>query len=307
MKFIVYGAGAIGAYFGGRLVEAGEDVTFFVRERRAQQLADGLCIESPEGNFTASVHVATAVAQVSEADVIIVALKGYHVADALPQIIELAQKTNAYVLPLLNGIEHVTLLQQQLGNDKVLGGFAAIIATLNEQGHVLHSSKGSSVQFGALHTSQQSIVEKLAALNERVNTSFIASHNILAGMWKKYMLITAFSGVTSATQQPARALNMYAPTLKLAQSIVYEVAQLAKLEGVTITDDEVAKEASRLAKFDDAMTSSMHQDLRKGLPLEVEHLHGGALRLAQKHGVDVPFITCIYGILQPYANGQVAE
>lgn len=303
MNIIVYGAGAIGAYFGGRLVEAGQNVTFFVRQKRAEQLAKGLVLESPEGRFEASVQLATDVEQLSTADVVIIAVKGYHFQEALPQIVDIATRTGAYVLPLLNGIEHVTLLQQQLGEQKVIGGFASIIATLNEQGHVVHSSKGSNIQFGALHDSQQNIVAELAALDGALRTSFVVSDDILKGMWKKYMLITAFSGITASTQQPASALQ-HAPTLHVAQAMIREMAQLAQLEGVALTTDEVEKEVARIAKFGGAQTSSMHQDLRKGLPLEVEHLHGAALRLAQKHGVMIPTVSTIYGILQPYAAGQ---
>ncbi|OCS84393.1 ketopantoate reductase family protein [Caryophanon latum] len=302
MNIIVYGAGAIGAYFGGRFAEAGANVTFFVRERRAAQLANGLTIESPEGNFHAHVHTATTVNDVTAADVIIVAVKGYHFKDALPQIVELANKTNAYVLPLLNGIEHVTLLRKSLGEHRVIGGFASIIATLNEQGHIIHSSKGSNIQIGALAAEQQPIVDELAAMSERMHTNVVAQSDIVKGMWKKYMLIAAFSGITSTTQQPASSMQHEA-TLNVAKTIVRELAQLAQLEGVSFTADEIEKEASRLEKFKGDVTSSMHQDLRKGLPLEVEHLHGGALRIAQKHDVTVPTIATVYGILQPYAHG----
>lgn len=304
MKFIVYGAGAIGAYFGGRLVEAEQDVTFFVREKRAAQLASGLVIESPEGNVNTYVNVATTLEQTTTADVLIVAVKGYHFTEALPQIVAIAKKTGAYVLPLLNGIEHVIHLQEQLGKEKVLGGFASIIATLNEQGHVVHASKSSNIQFGALHDTQQSIVHALANLDETLKTSFIVNSDILKGMWKKYMLITAFSGITTTTQQPASAMQHEA-TLHVAQTIVREMASIAALEGVQIVEGEVEKEASRLEKFSGTQTSSMHQDMRKGLPLEVEHLHGAALRIAKKHRVSVPTIATIYGILQPHAAGQL--
>lgn len=306
MKFIVYGAGAIGAYFGGRLVEAKQDVTFFVRQRRAEQLsAHGLRLESPEGAFTAHVQVATTVEEVQQADVILVAVKGYHLKEALPQIIQLAKQTNAYVLPLLNGIEHVTHLQQALGEEQVLGGFASIIATLNEQGHVLHTSGSSAIQIGTLHPSQRNVIEAIGALQPHVHTNIIVNENIRKGMWSKYMFITAFSGITAATQQPAQAIIEQPATEATAKQIVYEMGQIARLEGVAFSDEEIEKEASRLVKFKPHMTSSMHQDLRKGLPIEVEHLHGGALRIAHNHDIKLPTIATIYGILKPYEHGQL--
>lgn len=305
MKILVYGAGAIGAYFGGRLLEAGEDVTFFVRPRRAQQLQRaGLRIQSPEGAFVAP-HVQTAsdIAELGQINLIIVAVKGYHLEEAIPQIVDIAQRKGAFVMPLLNGMEHITQLQQQLGKDKVIGGFASIIATLNNQGHVLHTSGSSAIQIGALHEAQQDIIDYLVALNERIHTSIVLKDDILKGMWSKYIFITAFSGITSAMQQPAGSITSNDATLQTAKHIVYEMSAIARAEGIPYSDEEIEKEAGRLAKFKSNMTSSMHQDMRKGLPIEVEHLHGGALRLAKQHNIATPTIATIYGVLKPYELG----
>ena len=153
MNILVHGAGALGAYFGGRLLEADLNVSFFVRERRSAQLAkEGLKIYSPEGNFERKdVTVYTSPEKVKNIDLVILAVKGYHLDQAIPQIQTIVQRTGAFVLPLLNGVEHLEKLQQAIGKEKVLGGFASIIATLNEQGHVVHTSGSSAIKFGALH------------------------------------------------------------------------------------------------------------------------------------------------------------
>ena len=123
-------------------------------------------------------------------------------------------------------------------------------------------------------------------------------------MWNKYIFITAFSGITSATQLPAGCIASNEATYKVARKVIYEMAMLARKEEIELSVYEVESMATRLKGFAKEATSSMHQDLRKGLPIEVEHLHGGALRFAAKHQVAIPVIETIYGILKPYENGR---
>ena len=305
MNILVQGAGALGAYFGGRLLEAGHNVSFFVREKRAAQLAtEGLKLNSPEGIFeTKDVTTYTLPEQVKNVDLIILAIKGYHLDQAIPQLQAIVEQTNTFVLPLLNGMEHLEKLQQAVGAEKVLGGFASIIATLNEQGHVVHSSGSSAIKFGALHDDQLAICEQLAAMNEQVKTNIIREQNILKHMWKKYIFIAAFAGMTSAMQLPSGYMAENAASFAVGKKVIYEMSMLAKHEGIQLADEEIEAMANSLIGFKKDATSSMHQDMRKGLQIEVEHLHGGALRFAAKHHVEIPVIETLYGILKPYENG----
>lgn len=306
MNILVHGLGALGGNFGGRLLEAGLNVSFFVREKRAEQIKkEGFKIFSPEGNFESTyVKTYTKLEDVKEADLIILAVKGYHLDQAIPQVVQMVEQTNAFVLPLLNGIEHIRKLQQAVGEEKVIGGFAQIIATLNEKGHIIHSSKSSVIRFGPLHEKQEEICSQLEKLHNKVKTNLIKEESILKEMWKKYIFITAFSGVTSAMQLPAGFIKDYEATFQVGKNAVYEMAHLAQLEGIHLTEEEIEKEANRLKGFPKDATSSMHQDMRKGLPLEVEHLHGGALRMAGKHRLLMPVIETLYGLLKPYEKGN---
>lgn len=306
MNILVQGAGALGAYFGGRMLEAGQHISFFVREKRAQQLEkEGLKIISPEGDFsTKELKIYTSVEEVKDIDLLILAIKGYHLKEALPQVEKIVKQNNAFVLPLLNGIEHMELLQNTVGKEKVLGGFAAIIATLNEQGHVIHTSKGSMMKFGPLHDSQLEICDQLEAIHTQVKTRIIREEEILKHMWIKYIFITAFAGITSATQLPAGFISKHEAVYRVVKNIVHEMCMLAEKEGIVLAEEEAERIAERVKNHHKEATSSMHQDLRKGLPIEVEHLQGGALRLAEKHDLKLPVVETIYGILKPYEFGQ---
>ena len=305
MNILVQGAGALGAYFGGRLLVAGQNVSFFVREKRAAQLTnEGLKINSPEGNFESKeVTIFTSVEKVKNIDLVILAVKGYHLDQVIPQVQTIVHQTGAFVLPLLNGIEHLDKLRQAIGKEKVIGGFASIIATLNEKGHVEHTSGSGTFKFGILHEQQTEICMKLEVLHSHVKMNLVREENILKHMWKKYIFITAFSGITSAMQLPSGFITSSDATFATAKKVIIEMTMLAGLEGIILTNQEVERVTNTLLGFKKEATSSMHQDLRKGLPIEVEHLHGGALRLASKHQVEVPVIETLFGILKPYENG----
>ncbi|RLL45445.1 2-dehydropantoate 2-reductase [Oceanobacillus piezotolerans] len=306
MKVLFHGAGALGGYFGGRMLEAGYNVSYLVRERRAEQLRkEGLKIHSPAGDYeNKEVKLYTSTEEIEEMDLIILAVKGYHLQQAIPQIKVIAQRTGAFVLPLLNGMEHIQQLREAVGIEKVLGGFASIIATLNDKGHVIHSNKGSAIKFGALHEAQVGICEKLEEINHDIQAAILREDDILKHMWKKYIFITAFSGVTSATKLPAGFIANIEATYRVARNVVLEMSQLAGKEGISFSEEEVDKIVSSMRGLAKEATSSMHQDLRKGLPIEVEHLHGGALRMAAKHDLQLPVIETLYGLLKPYENGE---
>jgi 2-dehydropantoate 2-reductase len=137
-----------------------------------------------------------------------------------------------------------------------------------------------------------------------VKTKLVREENILKHMWKKYIFITAFSGITSAMQLPSGFIASSKATFAVAKKVFLEMTMLAVQEGIILTGQEVETVTNTLTSFKKEATSSMHQDMRKGLPIEVEHLHGGALRLAAKHQVEVPVIETLYGILKPYENGR---
>jgi len=305
MKIVVLGAGALGAYFGARWQEAGHEVINLVREGRAEQLEKhGLQLHSKMGDYTVPEPViARDPEEIEDADLVFLAVKGYHLHGTLDWLKQLVQK-GAKVFPVLNGMEHISILQKELGEEAVIGGLSYIIATLDEKGHVVHSSEFHDLVFGPLHPSQQSICEELAFACNQANLNGSLSPNILEDMWKKYMFISAFSGITTAVNQPIGEIRSYPQTLRIAEHVLFEMKELANAHQVSLTDEQAAKAFENLRKLDHDMTSSMHQDRRKGLPLEVEHLHGGALRLGSEVGLSMPYTETIHAMIKPYETYQ---
>ncbi|AIF42330.1 ketopantoate reductase family protein [Virgibacillus sp. SK37] len=303
MRLVILGAGALGAYFGSRFQEAGADVTFLVREKRAEQLKEeGLKIHSKQGDYEVNhFKVEIAPENIPSADIVVVGVKGYHLEGTFEQLDVLVKK-GAFILPVLNGIEHIDVLQERYGHDRVLGGLAFIIATLDENGHVVHSSNFHDLVFGALDPKQEQVCEQLDDLATKANMDAKNSPAILQELWKKYMFINAFSGITTAVNLPIGPIRDQKPTFHLAKMILHEMKLLANSYGAKITDTDAEKAINNLLHLDKEATSSMHQDRRKGLTLEVEHLHGGALRLAEKQELSLPYIEAIYGTIKPYEH-----
>ncbi|SIS48968.1 ketopantoate reductase family protein [Salimicrobium flavidum] len=301
MKIVMMGAGAIGAYFGTRWHDAGHTVINLVREGRAEQLrTHGMKINSPvENTEWNDPNVATDPSEIEEPDLVVLAVKGYHIEGALPWLKDLVKK-GAKVLPLLNGVEHYATLEKELGEEAVLGGLAFIIATLDDKGHVEHTSEFHDIVFGPLHPSQEAICEELSVASNQAVMNIRMSSDILEEIWKKYMFITAFSGITTAMNTAIGEIRDSPPTFRIAERMLEDMQRLSVAHGVKIGQKEVDHAFKQLKKLEDHMTSSMHQDRRKGLPLEVEHLHGGAMRLASEKKLTLPYIETIYGIIKPH-------
>ncbi|WP_042220454.1 ketopantoate reductase family protein [Oceanobacillus manasiensis] len=300
MKVVIAGAGALGGYFGARLHETGAEVTFLVREKRAAQLKEqGLHISSKQGDYTIKQpNITTDVSSIPEADLVLAGVKGYHLDGILDPLKVLSEK-GAYVLPVLNGIEHIELLQQHLGKEAILGGLSFIIATLDNKGHVIHSSDFHDLIFGPLYPEQREVCEKLKALFDKANFHATLTENILQEMWKKYSFINAFSGITTATNLAIGEIRKHPETFQIAKELLKEMKQLANAYGAELKNEHIEGAKKKLLTLEAEATSSMHQDRRKGLQLELDHLHGGAIRLAEKAEVNLPYTKTIYGIIKP--------
>ncbi|MFU2016810.1 ketopantoate reductase family protein [Peribacillus butanolivorans] len=303
LNIVIIGAGALGSYFGGRLQQAGQHVQYLVRKKRAQQLKEnGLRITSPHGNYDFNeLHIIEDVKKIEQVDLVILAVKGQHLQGTIPDLKLLVEK-GAKILPLLNGIEHISILQDELSEAAVIGGSAFIIATLNEKGHVIHSNKNHDLIFGPLHPSQTKICDEFEQVVSSAIMGASRTENILIRMWIKYMFITAFSGVTTASNLPIGTIRRFPETNRLLEHVLIEMKQLANAYNVGITEQNVAQALENMAGLPDESTSSMHQDLRKGQTLEVEHLQGGALRLAEKVNLKLPVIETLYGLIKPFEN-----
>jgi 2-dehydropantoate 2-reductase len=301
MDITVIGAGAVGGYFGTRLQEVGANVTFLVREKRYNELEkNGLCITSTHGNCTVSnIQTVLDAQDIPFCDLVLLAVKGYHLEAVIPKIQPLIDK-GAKILPLLNGVEHYEKLQQQFGKENIIGGLCFIITTLDKNGHIIHTSQQHDMIFGALHEVQIELCNALNKLTKKATMNARYSAHILEDIWEKYAFITAYSGITTASRLPIGSLREEKASVELLQTVLQEMKQLSSAYEVDLGENFVEETVGQMYQLPTESTSSMHQDFRKGLQLEVEGLHGGAVRLAHAVELKLPVVETLYALIKPH-------
>lgn len=304
IKILVVGAGAVGGYFGGRLLEKGGDVTFLVREKRKQQLAEhGLKVESINGSFTLQPKTISAGEDVKPYDVILVSTKAYHL-DGVLDSIEPYVGDSTMILPLLNGIAHVEVLQKRFGKDLIIGGLCIVESTLDENGTVLQKSPSHDLVFGELSGEQ---TDRILALDEAFSgtkANIRRSDTILQEMWHKYIFITTMSGVTSLMRAPIGPVRDTIGGQEILTQFISEVVQVTRTIGAPVAEDIETTTLNRINQLGYQMKSSMQRDMEKGLPTEADHLQGYLYEAAGQYGIDVPLLQLIYGNLKVYETNR---
>src|SRR5450631_1481304 len=194
MRILVVGAGAIGGYFGGRLLAAGRDVTFLVRPRRAAELADaGLVIKSPNGDVTLKNPPAVQADKLTEKfDVVLLSCKAFDLDDAIRSFAPAVGRETA-IIPMLNGMRHLDVLDAKFGRERVLGGLCAIAVTLNDKREVVQLAPMQSLTSGERDGKLSDRVRAIAEGMASGKFDSAASETILPDMWEKWVFLASLA------------------------------------------------------------------------------------------------------------------
>jgi 2-dehydropantoate 2-reductase len=282
MRILVVGAGSIGGYFGGRLLEAGRDVTFLVRARRAAQLASaGLVIRSPVGDAKLPAPpTVSAEALRTPFELVLLSCKAYDLNGAMDSMAG-AVGPRTSVLPLLNGLAHLDVLASRFGAARILGGLCVISSTLEPDGRIVHLNNAQLLAFGERDGSRSA---RAAAIESALSgTLFEArcSDAILQEMWEKWVFIAAAAGVT-CLMRAAIGDIVAAGAADLATALFEECAAIAARNGYPPRVDSVRQSLQVLTAAGSPITASMFRDIEYGAPIESEQILGDLLRRAGK-------------------------
>lgn len=304
MNIAVIGAGAVGGYFGGKLAKAGIPVTFLVREKRKKQLeARGLCIQSVHGNFTIQPRCVLSADEIENPDLVIIAVKNYQLDGAMKDL-ETFIHHGAKILPLMNGVQHIERLASAFGHSKILGGLCYVESTLNEFGDIIQKSTMQDIVFGALSSeTDPSFLQEVESLFLTSKVNIKLTSEILTELWTKYIFLVTLSGVTTAIRNPIGVALNDSVTFAFLKDLVEELTNLARSLKIKLPEDFSKQIIDKLEKANPDMTSSMHRDLQKGLPLELESLQGAILNMAREQRVETPCTRAIYALLHPFVQG----
>jgi 2-dehydropantoate 2-reductase len=301
MKILVVGAGATGGYFGGRLVEGGQDVTFLVRKHRAEALAkDGLVIRSAAGDLTIpSPKTLQADTLKQPFDLIIVSCKAYHLKQVVQDMAP-AVGPQTMILPLLNGMRHLDELDARFGSEHVLGGQCVIAATLDAQGVVRHLNPAASLTFGERDGSRSERIERVAQAMSNVRFEPRLSMTILQDMWDKWVFLASLAGITCMMRAPIGDIVAAPGGTHAIQSLLEDCRCVAEACGHSPSDLVIQRANSVLTEQNSTLSASMMRDLEQGAPIEADHVLGDLLARGGAAGSNLSTLRLAYTHLKAY-------
>lgn len=306
MRILVLGAGGTGGYFGGRLAQAGVDVTFLVRPARAAQLdSEGLVIRSPLGDASFPVaHVTAdalpALAAEQPFDLVILSCKAYDLDSSIDAIAP-AVSSRTTVLPILNGLRHYAALDARFGRDAVLGGLCFISATKAADGAVLHLAPAAKLTFGERDTPGNSArVLALAAACVQAGVDHVASDAIGQEQWVKYTFLTTLAAATCLMRADVGTIVATDDGAEIVRGLYAECLAVAEAAGESIPEKAQAVALAATTQEGSALKASMLRDLEAGQQVEAEQIVGDMLARARAACQAAPLLAVAYAHLQAY-------
>jgi 2-dehydropantoate 2-reductase len=302
MRFLVLGAGAVGGYFGGRLAEAGRDVTFLVRGARATTLSEhGLNVESPLGDFRVPVTLATADRVGGPYDVVLLTAKHYDL-DAAIDAIRPGVGPQSAVLPLLNGLVHLDRLKAAFGGGRVLGGVAYVGASLQPDGTIRHHNRLSGIAFGEQGGGVSDRAKAIEAEFAGTPVSAPASENIMLDMWEKFVMMGAMAGISCLMRGNVGEIMGTLDGEALMIAALAECQAVATAAGFSPRPQSREGVQAMLTERGSINSPSMRQDLEAGRRTEADAVVGDMLRRAREFGIAAPLLSAAYCHLQVHEN-----
>ena len=308
MRIAIVGAGAVGGYFGARLAHAGQDVTLLARGAHLDAIRNhGLQVVSPAlGDFTVRVRAEGAPAAVGPVDLVIFAVKAYDNATAIPQLAPLIGASTA-VLTLQNGIDSAAQLADAIGAARVLAGTTYVATALDAPGRIVQTGVHRSIIFGEAFGERREIsgrVRDIAAVMAPAGIEVTPVPDARVPIWDKFVYLAPFSGLTGAARLPIGPLWRVPHVRETFYAAAREVAAIAAAEGVVISPDRFTTLNHYMDGIPPTTRSSLLIDLEQGKRIEVEALHGAAVRRASALGVAAPILSTLYAVLKPWALGD---
>jgi len=309
MRYLVLGAGALGGYYGAKLLQGGADVEFLVRPRRAAQLAaNGLVIKGgPEGDITVRVTTLQAGQIAHPYDVVLLCCKAYDLQDAITAISP-AVGPDSCILPFLNGIKHIDILAERFGERRVLGGLNFGGGVLTANGEILRAlHNAGTTKFGELNgTDSIRCHQILRAFTDGGMTAKDAgmtvgiSNTIVAELWAKITAFACSSAIATLCRSRAGGIAAAPAGTAFVSAVIDEVAPIVAAEGYPAPPETWDLIRGMYSKPGSQYGPSMLADMEKGYRTEAEHVIGDMVDRAQRHGIRAPVLTAARCNLQIY-------
>lgn len=307
MRITIMGSGGVGGYFGGRLAQAGCDVTFVARGAHLAALrADGLRLQSPLGDLhLPQVQATDDPRAAGSADLVLLGVKLWDTAAAAASIKPLLRPDTA-VISFQNGVVKDDLLRNVLGARHVAGGVAYIAASIGEPGLIRHGGTMARLVFGEYDGQPSPRLQRFAEACAQAGITHELTPNVRLALWEKFVFLVGLSATTTLARLPVGPIRDNPRARTFLHDVMDEAVQVGRAEGVPLPPEYAE---SRLAFADGlppTMTSSMHHDLQRGSRLELPWLSGDIVERSRRLGLATPCNRAVVDMLSPWADGAPA-
>jgi 2-dehydropantoate 2-reductase len=310
VRIAVFGPGGVGAYFGARLAEVGNEVAFVARGAHLEAIrAHGLRVDSVLGDMLVKPTAASAcAADIGPVDAVLLGVKTWQVADVAPSLKPLLGR-DTFVVPLQNGVETPDLLAASLGPEHVVGGVCGGFCFIVAPGHIRHIGGVTFIKFGELEHAKSARVERLRAEFAAAKVDVAVPEDIRVALWEKLMLVVPFGGVGAVARAPIGVIMKTPETRALIETGMREIAAVALAQGIRLAPDTIPRTLALLDGTTPTGTSSLQRDIAAGKRSELDAWTGAVVRLGAKLGVATPTHSFLYAALLPLerrARGELA-
>ena len=306
MKILVMGSGGVGGFYGGRLARAGCDVTFVARGAHLAALRErGLTIENEaQGDIhLPAVKVTGDPATAGRADLVLISVKLWDI-EAAARAVRPAVGPQTAVLSLQNGVTKDDLLRREFGEKAVMGGVGYVATHISRPGVIHQTGAIQRMVFGEYDGRRSPRAEAFLAAALEAGIEAELSSDVRRAIWEKYVFLVGLSGTTATMRRSIGLIRENARTRAFLLDLMQEVVAVGRAHGVALPEDYAAQRLAFADTLPFDMTSSMHHDLERGNPLEVEWLSGGVVKLGEQVGVPTPANRAVWDVLALHAGGR---
>ncbi len=305
MRILIVGAGAVGGYFGGRLAQAGRDVTFLVRPSRAKQLGqDGLRIISPHGDAVLTPKLVSAEEIDTPYDLVFLSVKAYALETAMN---DFAVGPETMILPVLNGMRHIDLLTKRFGEDAVIGGVCQVASEMDDAGRIVQLADFQQLVYGERNGEMTPRLQTLDATLQGAGFDARLSTDIMQEMWEKWVQFASLGAITCLMRGAIGEIVAAPSGADLSLKLLDEAAAVATACGHKPSEALLSRHAAAMTAPGSQLTSSMYRDLRKGAPVEADHILGDFIERGDAHRVATPLLKAAFVNLRVYQGGGLSK
>ena len=300
MNIVIYGTGGVGGYFGARLVESGNTVTFIARGKHLEAIKkNGLQLKSPKGDYLVKPANATSnISEISNIDLVLICVKTWQLAEVAEKI-KLFLSENTMVISLLNGSNNADVLCSIIDRKHVLGGLCKVISKVEDYGVINHISYEPTIVFGELKNEKTERAVQLEKIFSNSGVKTILAENIQIEIWIKFLFISTVSAIGALTRALMGEMIASPYIKEMMYKTAEETVSIAKAKGINLPKDVIEKQFEIIDSQPYNTSSSLQRDFLDEKPSEIEAQNGAIVKMGDELDIPTPINDFLYYCLLP--------